>query len=154
MTADIRAPATIREHLREHAYPAIISMSVALVAAVLLAYDRRTPFEYVSTTIRPSSVVAGDTIVVQRHVIWHRQCEGVAFTEIVSNDRIITTYDTGVRYPFALGESYADRSISLPLSIRPGAATYRGVIKFSTCGLTSRVVPLSKSYQEVPFEIR
>ncbi len=155
MTAHTVQPAiTAKDRLREHAFPAIVSTVIALVFASLLAYDRRPPFEYVSTAIRPLSVVAGQTIVVQRHVVWHRQCEGIAFTEIVNPDRIVTIYDKGVRYPFELGDTYADRSISLPLSMRPGTAMYRGLIRFSKCGITSRLLPIEIPYQEIAFEIR
>lgn len=152
MTAIVQS--SIRNHLKEHVYPALISMVVALSFVVFLIFDRRAPFEYLSTAVSPPVAVAGQSIVVQRHVLWRRKCEGVAFTEIVSSDRIVTIYDRGTRYPFELGETWADRSIALPLAIRPGSATYRGVIKFASCGFTSRLVPLDIPYQEVTFEIR
>lgn len=141
--------------IKEHVFPALASTVIALSIALLLAFDRRPPFEYLSTAIRPNTITPGQTIVVQRHVVWRRKCEGIAFTEIVNNsDRIVTIYDRGVRYPFELGETYAERSISLPLAMRSGSATYRGVIKFESCGLTSRLFPIEVPYQEVSFEIR
>lgn len=153
MRAIVQTP--IRSILKEHAYPAMVSMALALTIALFLVVDRRPPFEYVSTIIRPIVASSGDTIVVERHVIWHRQCEGVAFTEIVNNaDHIITIYDKGVRYPSELGDTRVERSISLPLNMRSGTATYRGVIKFASCGITSRFHSIDVPYQEATFEIK
>lgn len=138
----------------EHAK--IAAMSVGAVACVVgfLLVDRRPPFEYISTEITPHFSYPGGSITVHRHVIWHRQCEGTAWTEIVSADRIITNYDRGTRAPYELGDTKADRTLSLPQSMRPGQATYRGVIKFHNCGLTSRLRPIEIPYQEVLFEVR
>jgi hypothetical protein len=130
-------------------------MIVASIAVGFLVFDRRAPFEYLSTEIVPRIVYPGQTITVRRHVYWHRQCQGEAWTEIVSDtDRIITFYDRGTRYPAELGDTRADRSIQLPQTLRPGSATYRGTIKFPNCGLTSRWSPIIVPYQEVSFEVR
>lgn len=140
---------------RVHLQAAFTSMAIAFITLGLLIYDRRAPFEYLSTEITPRSVYPGQTIVVHRHVLWNRQCQGEAWTEIVSDtDRIITFYDRGTRYPAELGDTRADRSIQLPQTLRPGSATYRGTIRFPSCGLTSRWKPLIVPYQEVSFEVR
>lgn len=152
MPIAIRRPAVTG--WQEHAKIAIISMaSVACVVGFLLV-DRRPPFEYVTTDITPKYSYPGGTITIHRHVIWYRACEGTAWTEIVSADRIITNYDRGSRAPYELGDTRADRALTLPQSIRPGQATYRGVIKFNRCGITSRLVPIEIPYQEVLFEVR
>ncbi len=146
-----RYVATWGEHVQ---VAGVVAALIGTIAAALVI-DRRPPFEYVSTQITPTQAVAGQSIVVHRHVVWHRQCEGFAFTEIVNEaDHIVTIYDRGVRYPAELGDTQAERSIALPLTMRPGLATYRGVIRFSSCGITSRWRPIEVPYQEVRFEVR
>lgn len=139
---------------RENAKTALLSMGVVALAVGFLLVDRRPPFEYVSSAISPVISYPGGSITVHRHVIWSRACEGVAWTEVVSADRIITNYDRGVRAPYELGDVRADRTLALPQSMRPGLATYRGVMKFSHCGLTSRLKPIEVPFQEVTFEVR
>lgn len=130
-------------------------MALAIIGVLLVMYDRRPPLSYISTEISPSVVSSGQPITVHRRVEWHRQCEGVAYTEIVNfSDRIVTPYDPGARYPYELGDTYADRSISLPLAMRAGKAAYRGVIKFRSCGVTSHLVPIEVPFQERTFEVR
>lgn len=138
----------------EHVRPAIWSVVLLTVIVGTLLYDRRPPFEYVSTQISPQIARAGGQIVIHRHVIWYRQCEGIAWTEIVGADRVITAYDRGTRSPYELGDVHASRIITLPQAMRQGEATYRGVIRFSRCGLTSRWWPIEVPYQEVSFEVR
>ncbi len=141
--------------LKLHLQAAIGSMALALVVTGFLVFDRRAPFEYISTEVTPRPVSAGSAIVVHRHVVWNRRCEGEAWTEIVSEvDRTVTNYDRAARYPFELGDTFAERTILLPWTMRPGAATYRGVIRFSACGLTSRWRPIDVPYQQVTFEVR
>lgn len=143
------------EHIGSYFREFCLAVALAVTGALLLAYDRRPPFTYISTDIYPSIVMPGQSITIKRHVNWHRQCEGIAFTEIVSfSDHIVTIYDPGVRYPSELGDTYADRSISLPLTIRPGQAIYRGLIQFKACGITSRIWPIDVPYQERTFEVR
>jgi hypothetical protein len=137
-----------------HLHAAAGSILIVLTLWGLITYDRREPFEYVSTEITPRIAQAGQSIIVHRHVRWHRRCEGEAWTEIVSVDRIVTAYDKGYRFPSELGDTYAERSISLPMAMRSGTTTYRGVIRFSACGLTSRLWPLEVPYQEATFEVR
>lgn len=138
------------EHVRDAGIATVVA--IAVVGAFIL--DRRPPFEYISTEIMPKAASPGGPITVYRHVIWHRQCEGVAWTEIVGSDRIVTSYDRGSRAPFELGDVRASRIIILPKTIPPGPATYRGTIKFSNCGITSRWQPIEVPYQEVVFEVR
>lgn len=140
----------VKGYLRE----ACLAVAIALAGAILVAYDRRPPFVYISTEMSPAVVMPGQSITVRRHVDWHRQCEGIAYTEIVSSDRIVTIYDPGTRYPFELGDTYADRTISLPLTIRPGNVLYRGSIQFRQCGITSRLWPIEIPYQDRMFEVR
>lgn len=148
----ISRPAVASWH--EHAKIAAITMGLVALAVTFLLVDRRPPFEYISSEISPRQVYPGGSITIHRHVIWHRMCEGVAWTEIVSADRIITNYDRGSRAPYELGDIKADRTLALPQSIRPGLATYRGVIKFNHCGITSRWWPIEVPYQEINFEVR
>lgn len=121
---------------------------------ICLVWDRRDPFEYESTAIRPEPAHAGQDIIVRRAVVWHRQCVGEAFTEIVGPDRVINTYDRGVRYPSDLGYTVAERNITLPKQMPDGWAIYRGSIRFSHCGLTSWIHPIEVQYQERSFEVR
>jgi len=140
--------------IRLHFKPAIVTFLIATSFLVFLIFDRRPPFEYVSTTVTPSMVSPGQDITVNRSVIWHRKCEGEAWTEIVSSDRIVTPYDKGYRYPADTGITSAQRVISLPLMMRSGTAYYRGTIRFHNCGLTSRLKPIEIPYQERSFEVR
>ncbi len=140
---------------RVHLQAALTSMALAFLTVGFLVFDRRPPFEYINTEIAPHTVSPGDSITIWRHVYWHRQCEGEAWTEIVSDsDRIITFYDRGSRYPSELGDTRAARILVLPQTLRPGSATYRGTIRFAQCGLTSRWNPLVVPYQEVTFDVR
>lgn len=142
-------------HVKSYFREICLALALAISGVLLIAYDRRPPFSYVSTDISPAAVTPGQTITIHRRVDWHRQCEGLAFTEIVSfSDRIVTIYDPGTRYPFELGETYADRSISLPLTMRAGRAAYRGLIRFRACGITSHLWPIEIPYQERTFEVR
>lgn len=140
--------------ITEHLAPASISMTVATMVVWFMIYDRMEPFEYVKTEITPQVASPGEAITVHRHVIWRRQCEGWAFTEIVDGARIVTIYDVGVRYPAVLGETAADRRIELPVAMHSGQATYRGVIRFKSCGWTSRWWPLEVEYQPTTFNVR
>jgi hypothetical protein len=151
----IAVPQKVHSLTRVHLQAAITSMVLAAMAVGFLMFDRRVPFEYLSTEIVPRVVYPGQSITVWRHVYWHRQCEGEAWTEIVSEtDRIITFYDRGSRYPAELGDTRAQRTIQLPQTLRPGGATYRGTIRFTKCGITSRWSPIIVPYQEVTFEVR
>ena len=132
----------------------LVLPALAAAAIVYLTFDRRDPFEYIDTTISPPVAIAGQPITIHRSVRWYRQCEGEAWTEIVGPDRIVNVYDRGVRYPSELGHTTADRQITLSKSMPDGTATYRGSIRFHSCGLTSRVMPISIQYQEVNFEVR
>lgn len=138
----------------DHAVVAAITMATVVVGVTALMVDRRPPVEYIATDITPRAVYPGGTITIHRHVVWHRKCEGTALTEVVSADRIVTNYDRNTRSPYELGDTRADRTIALPKTIAPGTTTYRGVLKFPNCGLTSRWWPIEVPYQEVTFEVR
>ena len=142
---------TVRRHIevRQHLYAATTSMVIALSFVTVLSFDRWLPFEYLQTTIRPDPAQPGKPIIVHRNVNWRRQCEGVAWTEIVSSDSVVTVYDRGVRYPAFIGHTTTERKITLPIAMPEGPATYRGVIKFNKCGLTSRWWPLEVEYQQI-----
>lgn len=143
------------EHVRSYFREVCLAAALAIIGVLLVAYDRRPPFSYISTELSPSVVMPGQSITVRRHVNWHRQCEGIAFTEVMSfTDRIVTIYDPGTRYPYELGDTYAERVISLPLTMRVGIATYRGLIRFRSCGITSHLWPIEIPYQERTFEVR
>lgn len=150
----IRTLASV-EYVKSYFREVSLAVALAIIGTLLVSYDRRPPFTYISTDISPPIVMPGQSITIRRHVDWHRQCEGIAFTEIVSfSDHIVTNYDPGTRYPSELGDTYADRSIALPLTMRSGHAIYRGVIQFRTCGITSRIWPIDVPYQERTFEVR
>lgn len=149
----------ILTHTGSVAVPAHVRAGLGSFLLVLalwggIAYDRRPPFEYISTEITPRMAQPGQSIIVHRHVRWHRRCEGEAWTEIVSADRIVTVYDKGYRFPSELGDTFAERSIALPVAMRSGTATYRGMIRFHNCGITSRFSPVEVPYQEASFEVR
>lgn len=139
---------------RQHVYGAILAMLFAVSVSAFLVFDRAPPLEFVTTDIVPASARPGDAVMVRRNTIWRRDCEGEAWTEIVGSNRIINFYDKGTRYPYDLGETHTDRTIEISKSISAGKAIYRGVVRFRSCGLTSRWRPIDVPYQEVEFEIR
>lgn len=143
-----------RRSLKLHTTPAISTFTFFLILTTFIIYDRRPPFDYINTDITPQYVSQGGTITINRNVIWYRKCEGEAWTEIVSSDRIVTPYDKGYRYPAETGITFAQRNIELPLVMRKGAAYYRGSIRFHNCGLTSWLKPLKISYQQRSFEVK
>ena len=135
--------------------------SVAMVLSVVTAWqiDRAAPFEYIRTEISPSPAVEGQTVTVTRYVIWHRQCDGQVFREVVKPSGQIAIYDRGYRpFPAMLGPQSAASSFVLPtVMLSPdmtrGVALYRGRVRFTNCGLTSRVWPIDIPFREEPFEI-
>ena len=127
---------------------------ICLLVAIFVAYDRRDPFDYINTWITPEVATSGQEITVHREIIWRRQCEGEAWTEVVGSDRIMAIYDRGARYPAQLGETFTERKLTLSKALPNGAAIFRGVIKFKACGLTSRWVALEVPYQVVEFMVK
>lgn len=139
--------------LGRHILAAPISIALVIGTGVFVRYDRAPPFEYITTEVTPELPEPGQEIIVRRRVIWHRICEGEAWTEIVGADRIVVIYDRGTRYPSQLGEQVSERAIILPKVMIDGPAVYRGIIRFKDCGLTSGLWPLEVSYMAVTFEV-
>jgi len=131
--------------------------AVGVLAALLwwwvFVIDRAPPFEYINTTISPSPAVAGQSVAVRRYLDWHRQCEGDVWREVVGPDKIVRAYDkTYTRVP-SLGHQVIESQFILPMAIPDGKAIYRGRVVFRSCGLTSRLMPIEVSFQEVAFDV-
>lgn len=135
----------------------------SLAAAVvfgLIRYDRRAPLVYVDTKVVPEPARAGGDITVHRYVEWRRQCGGEASTEIVSpKGYVYRRAMTTPAVPAGLGYASVTTTWTLPADLLAegdtiGTATYRGVIRFRDCGITSWILPLSISYQERHFDVR
>ena len=136
----------------------LVFPAIAALVALSVAYDRRPPFEYLETNIGPQPAQAGKEITVSRSVIWYRQCEGEAWTELVTPKGYVIPRERALRYPSFLGHTMGVSHILLPRDMIPenetyGSATYRGVIKFKNCGFTSRLWPLEVPYQETTFQV-
>lgn len=144
---------TVNLDLGRHILAAPISIIFVIGSGVFARYDRAPPFEYITTEITPDRPEPGQEIYVRRRVIWHRICEGEAWTEIVGADRIVVIYDRGTRYPSQLGEQVSDRAIMLPKAMTEGPAVYRGIIRFKDCGLSSGLWPLEVRYMSVTFDV-
>jgi hypothetical protein len=153
--AAIPRQATVIDHLR-----ALVGcVIVALVALVLLQYDRRPPFEYVDTFVEPNPVAEGGELFIHRTVRWFRHCDGEIYREVVRPTGVVAEYDRGYRpFPYSLGQQSASSSFHLPASMLAkgqdhGVATYRGRVRFTDCGLTSRIWPIEVAFQPMMFEV-
>jgi hypothetical protein len=108
--------ATVTDHLRAF----IGCVIAAMVGVTLLQYDRRPPFEYISTEIEPNSVPEGGELFIHRTVDWFRHCDGEIYREIVRPTGVVAEYDRGYRpFPYALGRQSASSSFHLPSSMLP-----------------------------------
>lgn len=151
---------TARREVVSHCRAAlgVVALTLALITALM--FDRRPPFEYISTTIEPSPAVEGEAIEIHRHVVWHRTCDGEIYKEIVRPSGRIADYDRGYRpFPARMGrQRSAPGRIVLPRDMLEGegprgVAIYRGRVRFPACGLTSRIWPIEVPFQEIPFEV-
>jgi hypothetical protein len=142
-----------------HLRAALGTATLALAFMTWLHFDRAPPFEYVSTDITPSPAVEGSMVTVSRNVIWNRNCDGEIFREVVKPGGQIVLYDRMYRpFPYRLGRQSAQSSFDLPTimlspDISKGSAIYRGRVRFTQCGLTSRLMPIEIPFQEVTFEV-
>jgi hypothetical protein len=149
----------LRIVVTRHVFAAIGSIMIVLFGTVLLQIDRAPPFEYVSTEISPAPATEGSPVTVTRNVIWHRNCDGEIMREVVKPGGQIVLYDKTYRpFPYMLGYQNARSSFDLPtIMLAPdmskGTAIYRGRVRFTQCGLTSRLMPIEIPFQEVTFEV-
>lgn len=144
--------ASAKPVVRRNFWPAIIS--IALAGSII--YDRRAPYEYISTDIEPQPAHAGDMVTVRRQGMWLRRCEGEGdvWREIVKTNKAVVSYDRGyTRIPYDLGYQEAESRFRLD-PMAPGHAKFRGRLMFWRCGLTSRIWPIEIPFQEVEFEVR
>lgn len=137
----------------------LAAIVAAAIAVWVFVVDRAPPFEYVSTDLSPRPVEEGGILRVSRTVVWHRDCDGEIFREVVKPGGQIVHYDRGYRpYPFHLGRVTATSTFDLPpVMLSPdqprGTAIYRGRVRFTNCGFTSRIWPLEVPFQEAAFEV-
>lgn len=137
----------------------LAALTAAAIALWVMVWDRAPPFEYVSTDLSPRPVEEGGILRVSRTVEWHRNCDGEIYREIVKPGGQVVQYDRGYRpYPFHLGRVSANSTFELPpVMLSPdayrGTAFYRGRVRFTRCGITSRILPIEVEFQEVGFEV-
>ena len=135
----------------------IAPLSIALAAAVTagVAYDRRDPLTFVEASISPDPAVAGREAILRWHTEWSRACEAVVSRELIGSDRIVRAYVAyRLRIPTRVGLQTADIEFRIPPAIPQGETVYRAVMRFSSCGITSRFAPLVVETPEVRFNVK
>lgn len=136
---------TIRKHsLRQNLFAVPTVLAVAAACFIAVQIDRRAPLAFEYGEIVPAHATSGAEVRVRWTVAWRRQCEGELWREIVGSDNVVRYYAKSyLRVPVILGRQTSDTSFTLTEGLPRGTAIYRGVIQFSQCGVTSRIVPLT-----------
>lgn len=135
---------------------------VAVVAMLLVGYDRRTPFIYSKITLSPIPAVAGGEVMVRREIVWLRHCEGEGevWREIIRPNGTISQYDRRyTRVPAELGLQVVVNRFSLDPAVLDnaedeGVAVFRLSAVFHRCGITSSFSPVHGPVAEIPFHVK
>lgn len=128
------------------------TFSAALV--VFLAWDRRSPLSYVKGEMFPRRPLAGQAVTVRWTTDWYRACEAEVSRETIGADLVVRAYlKFNLRIPTRLGPQSADSNFILSEALPAGLTAYNATLRFSACGVTSHIWPLSIETPTLYFEV-
>jgi len=132
----------------------ILALATCLTLIGLVAFDRRPPLAFLQGEVVPQQVAPGSIVHVRWTTQWSRQCLGMVSRDIVGSDGVIRIYARhSLRIPAALGVQSSDTPFTLSNALPQGNTRYRAVVQFETCGLTSRIWPLSVDAPTLAFKV-
>lgn len=144
----------IRPLVTQNLLAIIVCGLVGLVLAFWLAADRAAPVRFIEGSIVPETVTPGQAVSVQWLDVWVRQCEATLSRELVGSDEIIRAYRSHpIRVPVKLGEQMSQTRFRVSANMPDGPATYRAILRFNDCGVTSRWWPIVVKVPSLHFTV-
>lgn len=132
----------------------VLALAATIALSIFLAYDRREPLLFEHGEIVPEHAMPGERVIVRWTTDWRRQCEGVVSRDLVGSDNVIKIYRSRpLRVPAQLGRQTADTPFHLPETMPLGHAEYRAIVRFESCGITSRIWPLQLNVPALSFDV-
>jgi len=132
----------------------MLALATCLVLIAAVAFDRRPPLLFLQGEIIPDSVAPGATVSARWRTEWRRQCMGMVSRDIVGSDGVIRIYARhSLRVPASVGVQLSDTPFVLSNALPKGRTEYRAVVQFESCGLTSRLWPLSIEAPRLLFDV-
>ena len=120
----------------------------------IIAFDRRDPINFVAGEIIPANPQAGKDVTVRWTTEWSRACEAVVSREVVGSDLIVKGYlKYDLRIPTRLGQQTSDTTFTLAQAHPSGLTAYRANLHFHSCGLTSRLWPITVETPPLYFQV-
>ena len=103
--------------------------------------------------VMAEQVVPGHDVTVRWHTQWRRRCEGKVMREVTGADHIVRIYAPGLLDPPPLtGEQDMMTTFRLGDSAPHGETWYAATVRFTSCGITSRFVPIEVHTPRVSFD--